>query len=121
MPSKVASGKVQVNNNLTRLKDGTFRGRPIKERFGPNSDYVGDGHPLSYWYDNGRNPIKKGYDYAGSNYGVRVNNPSEYTPFMHELHLHPSFFKTPKLMDNNVEVFARGPLGLTLKLDKTTM
>lgn len=121
MPLRINSGEITVNNNLVSLKDGTFRGRPITERFGPNSDYVGDGHPLSYWYDNGRNPIKNGYNYAGSNYGVRVNNPNDYIPFMHELHLHPSFFKTPRLADPNVELFTKGPFGLTLKLNKQTM
>jgi hypothetical protein len=63
----------------TKLVDG--EGIPISERFGPNSDYVGDGHPLSYWYPDGRNPFSKGYDYAGSKWGVRVLNPQEYTPF----------------------------------------
>lgn len=120
MPSRIASGEIKVDTDLTSTS-GIPTGRPILERFGPNSDYIGDGTPLSYWYDDGRNPIKKGYDYAGSNYGVRVNNIDDYIPFMHQMHLHPSFFRSPKLKDPNVEVFQRGPFGLTLKLDKETM
>ena len=118
MPSRIASGEVKVNTNLRTGPDGTLYGRPIDERFGPNSDYIGDGTPLSYWYTDGRNPITKGYDYAGSKYGVRVNNPEDYVPFMHDMHLHPSFFKSTRLSDPNVEVFKRGPFGITIKIPK---
>jgi len=121
MPSRIASGEIKVNTELTPTVDGVPHGKPIDERFGPNSDYVGDGQPLSYWYDDGRNPLTRGHSYAKSNYGVRVNNLEDYTPFMHELHLHPSFFKTPQLADPNVEIFGKGPLGLTVKLDKETL
>jgi hypothetical protein len=121
MPARIASGEVKVNTELTPTVTGIPHGQPIEERFGPNSDYVSDGQPLSYWYPDGRNPITRGHAYAKSNYGVRVNNPEDYTPFMHELHLHPSFFKTPQLADPNVEIFGKGPLGLTVKLDKETL
>ena len=118
MPTKVASGEVLVNSELTPTTDGIPHGRPIIERFGPNSDYVGDGHPLSYWYDDGRNPITRGHSYARSNYGIRVNNPEDYQPFMHEMHLHPSFFRTPRLSDPNVEVFKKGLFGITRRVNK---
>ena len=120
MPSRIASGEVKVDTDLTPTSE-IPTGRPVIERFGPNSDYIVDGTPLSYWYNDGRNPIKKGHDYAGSNYGVRVNNIEDYTPFMHQLHLHPSFFRSPRLEDPQVEVFQKGPFGLTVKLDKETM
>lgn len=109
MPSRIASGEVKVN------LEGN---QPIEERFATNSDYIADGTPLSYWYSDGRNPFRKGHDYAGSNYGVRVNNPETYEPFIHTLHLHPSFKFAPKLSDPNVEVFKRLPFGFGWKLDK---
>ena len=126
MPQRIASGEVDVNNSLTDpmwFEDESGRmflpqGRPIAERFGTNSDYVSDGNPLSYWYSDGRNAITDGHAYARSNYMVRVNNPQDYIPFMHELHMHPSFFKTPKLSDPNVELFRRGPFGITLRMRK---
>jgi hypothetical protein len=65
MPGRVARGEVQVNKGSNT---------PIEERFGPNSDYIEDGTPLAYFYKDGRNPFSKGYDYAGSDWGVRVNN-----------------------------------------------
>lgn len=121
MPSRIQSGEIKVNPTLTNQVDSNIpTGLPIEERFGTNSDYIGDGTPLAYFYSDGRNPLTQGYDYAGSDYGVRINNPQDYTPFLHELHLHPSFFNAPKLSDPNVELFGRGPFGLTLKLDKTT-
>ena len=128
MPKRIASGEIDVNNNLTDpmwFEDESGKmflpqGKPISERFGPNSDYVSDGNPLSYWYGDGRNAITDGHAYARSNYMVRVNNPQDYIPFMHELHMHPSFFKTPKLSDPNVELFRRGPFGLTIRMRKPT-
>lgn len=126
MRNRVASGEVQVNNQLSEpmwFEDESGKmflpqGRPITERFGTNSDYVSDGNPLQYWYADGRNAITKGHPYARSNYMVRVNNPQDYIPFMHELHKHPSFFKTPKLSDPNVELFRRGPFGITIRMRK---
>lgn len=126
MPQRIASGEVDVNNSLTNpmwFEDESGKmflpqGRPISERFGTNSDYVSDGNPLSYWYSDGRNAITDGHAYARSNYMVRVNNPQDYVPFMHELHMHPSFFKTPKLSDPNVELFRRGPFGITIRMRK---
>ena len=129
MPSRIASGEIVPNTELSEpmwFEDESGRmllpqGKPFLERFGPNSDYLADGTPLSYWYADGRNPITQGHAYAKSNYGVRVNNPEDYQPFMHELHLHPSFFRSPKFSDPNVEIFGKGPLGLTVKLDKETL
>lgn len=129
MPIRIASGEIVPNTELSEpmwFEDESGKmllpkGKPFLERFGPNSDYLADGTPLSYWYADGRNPVTQGHAYARSNYGVRVNNPGDYQPFMHELHLHPSFFRSPRLADPNVEVFGKGPFGLTVKLDKETM
>lgn len=112
MPYRIKSGEVKVNHGSNR---------PIEERFGSNSDYIEDGTPLSYWYADGRNPFSKGHDYAGSNYAVRVNNPSTYQPFMHSSHLHPSFRYSPRLDDPNVEVFRRLPFGLGWKMNKNKL
>ena len=119
MTGKIKSGEVKVNTKLKEHENGLPTGTPIKERFGPNSDYVGDGYPLTYWYSDGRNPFRKGYDYAGSDWGVRVLNADTQTPFMHDLHLHPSFFYTPRLDSPNVQVFKRLPFGLGLRVPKT--
>lgn len=110
MPNRIASGKVKINT-----ENGIPTNRPIDERFGENSDYVADGTPLSYYYSDGRNPFNKGYDYAGSNYAVRINNPEKYVPFMHEAHMHPSFQYAPKLDDPNVEVLEDFLLDLVIK------
>lgn len=114
MPSRIASGEVKVNLD----ENGMPTRRPIDERFGQNSDYVSDGTPLSYYYDDGRNPFTKGHDYAGSNYAVKVSNPEDYRPFMHEAHQHPSLQYAPKLTDSNVEVFKRLPLGFVKRINK---
>lgn len=118
MTSKIKSGEVKVNTKLQEHENGLPTGTPIEERFGPNSDYVGDGHPLTYWYPDGRNPFRRGYDYAGSDWGVRVLKADTQTPFMHDLHLHPSFFYTPRLDSPNVQVFRRLPFGLGLRVPK---
>lgn len=117
MPSRIASGEVTVNNEVRQTIKGP-RATPIEERFGTNSDYVADGQPLAYYYPDGRNPFIKGHDYAGSNYAVRVNNPEHYGPFMHDMHLHPSFLRSPKLADPEVEVYKRLPFGLGWRLNK---
>lgn len=108
MPERIAKGEVQ----------STLEGNvPVEERFGVNSDYVADGQPLAYYYSDGRNPTR-GYDYVDGAYGVRINNPEDYLPFIHMRHLHPSLKLSPKLTDPNVEIFRRGPFGLTLKVNK---
>ena len=122
MPSKIKSGEVKVNNNLTKnINDDLPTGRPINERFGSNSDYVADGHPLSYWYPDGRNPMKRGYDYVNSDYSVRVLNASNHKPFMHEYHLHPSFWESPKLIDPDVQIFKKGIFGIPIQLNKNNL
>lgn len=118
MTGKIKSGEVKVNTNLQPGEKGFLRGTPIEERFGTNSDYVGDGHPLTYWYSDGRNPFRKGYDYAGSDWAVRVLNADTQTPFMHTYHLHPSFFYTPTLDSPNVQIFRRLPFGFGLRVPK---
>lgn len=119
MPQRVSNGEVEVNSILTQGEDGYLRGIPIKERFGPNSDYIGDGTPLTYWYPDGRNAFRKGYDYAGSKWMVKVDNASKHQPFMHELHLHPSFYKAIKLNDPDVSVYRKLPFGIGLKIPKS--
>ena len=118
MTGKIKSGEVKVNTNLQPGEKGFLIGTPIEERFGTNSDYVGDGHPLTYWYSDGRNPFRKGYDYAGSDWAVRVLNADTQIPFMHTYHLHPSFFYTPTLDSPNVQIFRRLPFGFGLRVPK---
>lgn len=79
------------------------------------------GQPLAYFYDDGRNPIINGYDYAGSKYGVRINNASDYNPRIFSGHLHYSMPKAVPLTDPNVEVFRRGPFGITIKMNKNKL
>lgn len=79
------------------------------------------GQPLAYFYDDGRNPLTAGHDYASSDYGVRINNASGYNPRIFSGHLHYSMPEAVPLRDSNVEVFKKGPLGLTVKLDKETL
>lgn len=79
------------------------------------------GQPLAYFYDDGRNPLTKGHDYAKSIYGVRVNNASSYNPRIFEGHLHYSFPEAVSLSDPNVEVFKRGIFGITTKMNKNKL
>ena len=78
------------------------------------------GQPLAYFYDDGRNPLTSGHSYAKSDYGVRINNASSYNPRIFTGHEHYSMPNAVSLTDPNVELFERGPLGITLKLDKRT-
>lgn len=118
MQLKVSNGQVKINSTLTRDPAGVLRGRPINERFGANSDYVADGTPLSYWYSDGRNALTSGYDYAGSDWMVKVNNVSKYQPFMHEAHLHHSLMISPRLNDPNITVYRKVFPGISLKVPK---
>lgn len=88
-----------------------------QQKYRPTSTAY-DGTPLAYYYDDGRNPIMKGHDYAKSIYGVRINNASSYNPRIFTGHLHYSMPKAIRLDDPNVEVFKRGPFGITLKMNK---
>lgn len=76
------------------------------------------GQPLAYFYDDGRNPIVAGHDYAASKYGVRINNASDYSPKIFPGHLHYSMPKAVSLSDPNVELFRRGPFGITIRMKK---
>ena len=79
------------------------------------------GEALAYFYDDGRNPLTAGYDYAASNYGIRVNNASSYNPRIFDEHLHYSFPQAVKLDDPNVEVFKKmklGPFSITRRMNK---
>lgn len=77
-----------------------------------------DGQPLAYFYNDGRNPILAGHDYAASKYGVRINNASDYNPKIFLGHLHYSMPRTVSLYDPNVELFKRGPFGITIRMRK---
>lgn len=79
------------------------------------------GQPLAYFYDDARNPITAGHDYAASQYGVRINNASSYNPRIFPGHLHYSMPRAVELTDPNVEIFRKGPFGLTLKIDKDAL
>ena len=79
------------------------------------------GQPLAYFYDDGRNPITAGHDYAASKYGVRINNASDYNPRIFPSHLHYSMPKAVPLTDPNVEVFKSGPFGITIKMNKSKL
>lgn len=79
------------------------------------------GQPLAYFYDDGRNPIANGYDYSSSKYGIRINNASDYNPRIFPGHLHYSMPKAVPLTDPNVEVFRRGPFGITIKMNKNKL
>ena len=79
------------------------------------------GQPLAYFYDDGRNPITAGHDYAASKYGVRINNASDYNPRKFPGHLHYSMPKAVPLTDPNVEVFKSGPFGITIKMNKSKL
>lgn len=79
------------------------------------------GEALAYFYDDGRNPLTKGYDYSASNYGIRVNNASSYNPRIFSHHKHYSFPQAIPLTDPNVEVFRKmklGPFSITRKMNK---
>jgi hypothetical protein len=79
------------------------------------------GQPLAYFYDDGRNPLTKGYTYATSKYGVRINNADTYNPRIFDGHLHYSMPEAVPLADPNVEVFRTGPFGVTLKMNKNKL
>ena len=82
------------------------------------------GEALAYFYNDGRNPLSAGYDYATSNYGIRVNNASSYNPRIFDGHLHYSFPQAVKLNDPNVEVFKKvklGPFSVTRKMNKNNI
>lgn len=88
------------------------------KKYGRPTSLDDSGEALAYFYDNGRNPLSKGHDYASSQYGVRINNASSYHPRIFPGHLHYSMPKAVRLDDPNVEVFRTGPLGITVKMDK---
>lgn len=80
-----------------------------------------NGEALAYFYDDGRNPLTDGYDYAASNYGIRVNNASSYNPRIFDGHIHYSFPQAIHLTDPNVEVFRKvklGPFSITRRMNK---
>lgn len=100
-----------------------YQSKLAKDRITLNhaTSYDDSGQPLAYFYDDGRNPITKGYDYAASEYGVRINNASDYNPRIFEGHKHYSMPEAVPLTDPNVEVFRRGPFGITIKMNKNKL
>lgn len=100
-----------------------YQSKLAKDRITLNhaTSYDDSGQPLAYFYDDGRDPIAKGYDYATSKYGVRINNASDYNPRIFEGHKHYSMPEAVPLTDPNVEVFRRGPLGITIKMNKNKL
>lgn len=131
-----------IKEASTKFEDRQLPGRLLRQR-GPLDNYANyddylktiaedrktlrnatslddSGQPLAYFYDDGRNPLTAGHSYAKSEYGVRINNASDYNPRIFDGHLHYSMPNAVSLTDPNVELFGRGPFGLTLKLDKQT-
>ena len=100
-----------------------YQSKLAKDRITLNhaTSYDDSGQPLAYFYSDGRNPITKGYDYATSEYGVRINNASDYNPRIFEGHKHYSMPEAVPLTDPNVEVFRRGPFGITIKMNKNKL
>lgn len=91
------------------------------KKYGRPTSVDDSGEALAYFYDDGRNPLTKGHDYASSDYGVRINNARDYNPRIFDGHLHYSMPTAVKLSDPNVEVFRKGPFGITLKMDKNAL
>lgn len=70
-----------------------------------------NGEPIAYFYNDGRNPLTQGHDYASSKWGVRISNPQDYNMKIFNGHLHYSNSKTIPFDSPNVEVFRSTPLG----------
>ena len=85
------------------------------------TSYNAEGHPAAYFYDDGRNPLTQGHDYANSRFGVRIENASEYNPSILSGHLHYSLNTTPRFNDPNVSVYMRGPLNTTIRVPKSLL
>lgn len=66
--------------------------------------------PLSYWWTRGENAtMLRPNHYANSTYGVRLNNPLEYYPYVHPSHYHYSLYENPSVKSSDVEFFRRVP------------
>jgi hypothetical protein len=52
---------------------------------------------------------------------VRVKNASRHNPFKHNEHLHYSFREAIPLADPDLQVFKKGPWGLTWKMNKNKL
>lgn len=70
-----------------------------------------NGEPIAYFYNDGRNPLTQGHDYASSKWGVRISNPQDYNMKIFNGHSHYSNSKTIPFDSPNVEVFRSTPLG----------
>lgn len=127
--------KGEYNPSKSILDQGGFGDTDFVRQFNTYDDYLkyleqtkrptsldDSGEALAYFYDDGRNPIAAGHDYAASNYGVRVNNASSYNPRIFNGHLHYSFPTAIPVTDPNVEIFRKvtfGPFNFTRKINKT--
>lgn len=125
----------EYNPSKSILDQGGFGDNDFVRQFNTYDDYLkyleqtkrptsldDSGEALAYFYDDGRNPIAAGHDYAASNYGVRVNNASSYNPRIFNGHLHYSFPTAIPVTDPNVEIFRKvtfGPFNFTRKINKT--
>lgn len=70
-----------------------------------------NGEPIAYFYNDGRNPLTQGHDYASSKWGVRISHPEDYNMKIFNGHLHYSNSKTIPFDSPNVEVFRSTPFG----------
>lgn len=70
-----------------------------------------NGEPIAYFYNDGRNPLTQGHDYASSKWGVRISHPEDYNMKIFDGHLHYSNSKTIPFDSPNVEVFRSTPFG----------
>lgn len=87
-------------------------------KIGINSHINADGNPISFYYSDGRNPFKRGYNYVGDEYAVKIRNAADYDPFIHPEHQHYSLRRSPSLLDPNVQVYKRGRFGQPVRLNK---
>lgn len=134
---KLRNAEIKVKGNQKEAAKGRFKlslNQDFVRQFDNYDDYLkyleqtkhptsvdDTGEALAYFYDDGRNPLTAGHDYAASTYGVRVNNASSYNPRIFDGHLHYSFPQAVKLTDPNVEVFRKvkfGPFNVTRRMNK---
>lgn len=119
--SKLLPRKPLVLENTTYpeyLKNGEGHYQLTWDQWHPELE----GNPPAYFYNDGRNMFGgASYNYAKSNFGIRLNNASEYEPYIPEGHLHYSVKKPLYLDDPNIEVFYKGPFGIPVKFNKNNI
>ena len=138
---KLRNAEIKINGEYKpkslmqqKLAEAGYGDKDLVKQFKTYDDYLkyleqtkvptsvdDNGEALAYFYNDGRNPLTKGHDYAASNYGIRVNNASSYNPRIFTTHKHYSFPQAVKLNDPNVEVFRKmklGPFSITRRMNK---